>query len=335
MKNVYIVIPSLDPDTKIMEKFINELKKECPNILVINDGSKSEYKEFFKKLEKSGIEVFEHHKNLGKGRALKNAFNYLLNEKKNLVGVVTCDCDGQHGVKDIKKIAQMISLDKDELILGTRDFDASNVPLKSMLGNKITRMIFKNFVGIKITDTQTGLRGLNANLMNMFIDSIGERYEYETTMLIDCKNKGIPINEIIIETIYIDNNSNSHFNPIKDGMRIYKLFANYFIGSIAKFIINIILFMLLINILNNNILLTTFIAGTLTYLIYHFIHTNKIINGVNLIKYYLIIIVELLLSGLLVMLLDKIIPLLVAKIIIDLLLESGFLFIKNKINFGE
>ena len=203
MKNIYIVIPTLDPDTKIMEKFINDLKKECPNILVVNDGSKSEYKGFFKKLEKSGIEVFEHHKNLGKGRALKDAFNYLLNEHENLVGVVTCDCDGQHGVNDIKNIAEMISLDKDELILGTRDFDKSNVPLKSMLGNKITRMIFKNFVGIKITDTQTGLRGLNANLMNTFIDSVGERYEYETTMLIDCRNKNITIKEDIIENSYI------------------------------------------------------------------------------------------------------------------------------------
>lgn len=335
MKNIYIVIPTLDPDIKIMEKFINELKKECPNILVVNDGSKSEYKDFFKKLEKSGIEVFEHYKNLGKGRALKNAFNYLLNEKKNLVGVVTCDCDGQHGVKDIKNIATMISLDKDELILGTRDFDATNVPLKSMLGNKITRMIFKNFVGIKITDTQTGLRGLNANLMNIFMDSIGERYEYETTMLIACKNKDISIKEVIIDTIYIDNNSNSHFNPIKDGMRIYKLFASYFIGAISKFIINIILFMSLINILNNNILLTTFIAGILTYLMYYFSHTKKTINGVNFLKYYFIIIIELLLSGLLVMFMDKIMPLLLAKFVIDLILECLFLYLKNKISFGE
>jgi len=222
MKNIFIVVPTLDPEEKIMETFIEELHKEFKNVLVINDGSKKQHEKFFKKLEQDGIEVIKHYKNLGKGRALKNAFNYLLNKYENIEGVITCDCDGQHSVKDIKNCAKTLLENKDKLILGVRNFDKDNVPPKSKFGNKITRNIFKIFIGLTISDTQTGLRGLSKDLMLKFIDLAGERYEYETNMLIDCKNKSIEIKEIEIETIYLNSNANSHFNPLKDSIMIYE-----------------------------------------------------------------------------------------------------------------
>ena len=202
MKNIFIVVPTLDPEEDIMKTFITELHKEFENILVINDGSKSIHDKFFKSLEKKGIKVIRHYKNLGKGRALKNAFNHLLNEYSDIEGVITCDCDGQHSVKDIKKCAKSLIKNKDKLILGVRNFDGENVPNKSKFGNKITRNIFKIFIGLSISDTQTGLRGLSKELMLKFIDLSGERYEYETNMLIDCKEESIKIEEVEIETIY-------------------------------------------------------------------------------------------------------------------------------------
>ena len=231
MENIFVLIPSYNPNESIMTEFLNELKKEFKNILIVNDGSINE--SYFEDLMSKGYLVIRNHKNLGKGRALKYGFNYILNEYPNVDGVVTCDCDGQHKVADILKIAKKIKKDKDELILGVRRFKDKKIPLRSRFGNNITKFVFKTFVHLNISDTQTGLRGLNRNLMINFLGTSGERYEYETKVLIKCKQKDIKILEVPIETIYINNNETSHFNPIKDSIKIYRLFI-YSVGGRSR-----------------------------------------------------------------------------------------------------
>jgi len=342
MKNIFIVVPTLDPEEKIMETFIEELHKEFKNVLVINDGSKKQHEKFFKKLEQDGIEVIKHYKNLGKGRALKNAFNYLLNKYENIEGVITCDCDGQHSVKDIKNCAKTLLENKDKLILGVRNFDKDNVPPKSKFGNKITRNIFKIFIGLTISDTQTGLRGLSKDLMLKFIDLAGERYEYETNMLIDCKNKSIEIKEIEIETIYLNSNANSHFNPLKDSIMIYRLFMKYLLVAFSSFILDVILFISIFNILNINskILAATILARVVSSIYNYIVNSNLVFKDMSiksLIKYYMLAILVMFLSGCFVTYLYNLlhIDVLVIKIIIDTLLWCINLVIQREIVFNE
>ena len=189
MKNVFVIIPTLDPDEDIMNKFLIELEKEFKNILVVNDGSNKAHNKFFESLEKRGIIVLKHYENLGKGRGLKTAFNYILNEFPKIDGAVSADSDGQHSVKDIKKCAEELLKHPNELILGVRNFELDNVPPRSKFGNVVTRNIFKFFIGLDISDTQTGLRGFSRKLMTEFLTTNGDRYEYETNMLIECKEK--------------------------------------------------------------------------------------------------------------------------------------------------
>ena len=51
----------------------------------------------------------------------------------------------------------------------------------------------------------------------------GERYEYETQMLLSTRDERVDIGEVIIDTVYIDENQTSHFNPLKDSWKIYKI----------------------------------------------------------------------------------------------------------------
>ena len=55
----------------------------------------------------------------------------------------------------------------------------------------------------------------------------GERFEYEMNVLLTCSTKKIKITEIQIDTIYIENNSGSHFNSVKDSIKIYKEIFKY------------------------------------------------------------------------------------------------------------
>ncbi len=340
MDKVFIIIPTLDPDIELMTKFIKELQKDFTNILVINDGSKSSYDNFFQELEKKHVIVLKHYVNLGKGRGIKNAFNYILNNYPDVLGCVTCDCDGQHSYKDVKKIAKEVLKSKDKLVLGVRDFDKDNVPLRSQFGNKITRNIFKVFIGLDITDTQTGLRGFSRNLMTLMMDLAGERYEYETNMLIFTKEEGIKIKEVPIETIYLNSNVNSHFNPLKDSILIYKLFLKYFVASFSSFILDIILFLSIFNILeiNQKILAATILSRIVSSLYNYIINSNLVFKNMSiptLIKYYMLVFIVMFISGCFVTYLYNLlkIPVLIIKIIVDTILWVINLIIQREFVF--
>ena len=240
MKNdIVVLIPIYNPDVDITETFLKELNKSYKNIVFVNDGCDKKFDSFFKKLEKD-YPVVKHNVNLGKGRGLKNGINYILNNYPGAKAIVTADCDGQHSVKDITNCGNVAIKYPDSLILGVRNFDQGNVPSKSKIGNKITRRILDIFVGKKITDTQTGLRAMSLDVAKKFIATAGERYEYETNVLIYTKKDNIPIREVEIDTIYINDNGTSHFNPIKDSIRIYKLFARYMIVALIAYIIEVL-----------------------------------------------------------------------------------------------
>lgn len=323
MKDVYVLVPSYKPDEKIMDTFIKELKKTFKNIIIVNDGSGDEYDDYFDKY-KDNTFFINHNINQGKGRAIKTAFNFLLNEHPDFKAVVTADCDGQHSIEDIKKCAEKVLKNPKALVIGARDFDQDDVPKKSKFGNKITRNVFKMFVGLNITDTQTGLRGFSNETAKIFLKTKGERYEYETNMLLDCKELDINIIEVKIKTIYINDNKTSHFNPIKDSISIYKLFVKYIVGALSSFLLDIILFSIIISLFDDiNILIATIIARVVSS-IYNFSINKKLIfkksTKSSIFKYFILVIIQMFVSGLSVSYLSNLltnIPSVIIKIIID------------------
>lgn len=328
MKDIFIIVPTLNPNIEILDEFLEKLTKEFENVLVYDDGCREEYQEYFKKIEKKGITVLHHYINLGKGRAMKDAFNYLLNEYPNLKGVVTADSDGQHSVKDIKKCAKEVLKHQDSLILGCRNFDASNVPSRNRFGNKTTRSVLKMFVGLNVTDTQTGLRGLSKEVMMKFMTTQGDRFEYETNQLIDTISKNVPIREVEIETIYVNGNTESHFNPIKDSLAIYKLFIKYIFASLSSFIIDIVLFAMFNKIIPGaySILLATIVSRIISSVYNYLVNANVVFKNKNkssFIKYAILCVVQMFVSGFASQYLAKLftkVNVVVIKLIVDMII---------------
>ena len=307
MDDIVIIIPAYKPDEEIMIEFIEKVKKHFNNIVVVNDGSGEKYDEFFAKMQSQGIPVLKHYINLGKGRSIKTAFNYVLNNYENIIGVITADCDGQHYIEDIIKCANKLKENPSKLIIGTRNFDEKQVPFRSRFGNKMTRGIFGTFVGIKISDTQSGLRAFGKQTMTKFLNTSGERYEYETNMLIECKENEIQIEEVPISTVYIRNNSLSHFDAIKDSFRIYKLFIKYIISALSSFLLDILLYALIVNLLpkiNIGIITEIVIASIIARIIssiYNFGVNSKVVfksrNKKSLTKYFILVILQMFISA--------------------------------------
>ena len=247
MKKVYVVIPSYEPDERLITLCGSLKKEKISDVIIVNDGSSKKYSHIFKEIETEyKFKVLKHKVNMGKGKALKTAFEYLL--KDDIVGCVTADSDGQHSVKDIKSCMKALRDNSNSLILGCRDFTGDNIPPKSKFGNNITRRVLRVFNGLKISDTQTGLRGIPKEFMSELLTVEGDRFEFETNMLIVSKNR-YKIKEISIETIYDSKeNHSTHFNPIVDSFKIYRCIFGYFfrylLGAVSSFVIDILLFYL-------------------------------------------------------------------------------------------
>ena len=239
LSKISVVLPSLDPDEKLIAVVDGLLEHGFTDIILVNDGSKQENLHYFLDLaaQHPEINLLHHEVNKGKGAALKNAFRWFLENRPDSLGVVTVDGDNQHHPEDTRACCENL-LSTGHVTLGCRDFTLSHVPPRSRFGNQTTSAIFKIFVGMTLSDTQTGLRAIPRSVLKQFCEVSGDRFEYETNMLLAMKQQGIPFDEVKIRTVYIEENKSSHFHPIRDSWRIYKLILKHFFRYTASSIVS-------------------------------------------------------------------------------------------------
>lgn len=239
-----VIIPAYKPD-RTLETIVEQIWQYGYQIIVVDDGSGAEYQNVFDKVKNIAV-VLRHPINHGKGAALKTALYYIKEKIQDPKVIVTMDADGQHLIQDLVKLTEFSKLHKNELILGVRDV-GREMPLRSRIGNQITRAVFRFISGVKVSDTQTGLRAFGAELVPELLKVEGDRYEYEMNVLMAFAQKGIPIAEIPIHTVYRDKkNTGSHFRAVRDSVRIYKDILKFTLSSLSSFILDYLLFSLFV-----------------------------------------------------------------------------------------
>ena len=342
MKRIYVVIPSYEPDDRLLTLCDNLKKEKIKDVIIVNDGSSKKYSYIFKEIEnRYKFKILKHKVNMGKGKALKTSFEYLI--KEDIVGCVTADSDGQHSIKDIKKCMDTLKNNPDSLILGCRDFTLDNIPPKSKFGNNLTRRVLRIFNGLKISDTQTGLRGIPKSFMKYLLDVEGDRFEFETNMLIESKNK-YPIVEVPIETIYDSKeNHSTHFNPIVDSYKIYRCifgsFFRYLLSAVSSFVIDIVLFHLFCLVfkpvtslfyITIATVLARIVSSIYNYTLNHkFVFKSKEKQNVTAVKYLILLVTQMFVSSFTVTVLSKLLVN-ISETIIKTFVD-GILFIINYI----
>ena len=254
-----IVIPAYQPTAKLVE-LVEDLSGDGRAIVIVDDGSSPQCREVFSRAAAlPNVTLLAHAINLGKGQALKTAFNHvLLTAGADAVGVVTADADGQHLAVDIRRIAERLedTARPTALILGSRAFQGE-VPLRSRFGNVLTRKIFALLIGRALIDTQTGLRGIPQSFLPELTQVEAGRYEFELEMLIRATRR-MPIEELTIATVY-GAFATSHFNPLRDSLRIYFVFLRFIRMSLITAAIDYATFAVVFS-ARRNILLSIIIA---------------------------------------------------------------------------
>ncbi|WP_237188872.1 bifunctional glycosyltransferase family 2/GtrA family protein [Rothia nasimurium] len=274
-----ILIPAYKPDASLVRLIENldasaSTEGVTARVLVVNDGSGPDYTPIFEQVAQLGnrlapapslerrfdqpgitsVTVLDLPSNEGKGAALKAGITWAQQQAPGEV-VVTADADGQHLPADILAVGRetqaQASAGHKTLVMGVRTIadpaaPTLQVPVRSRVGNALTAFLFRLSTGQNLADTQTGLRGLTPQILPWALALPGDRYEYEFTMLLRATRHGVQLAQVPITKVYEPGNPTSHFQPVRDSLRIYAPLLLFLASSFSGFLIDTAALMLLV-----------------------------------------------------------------------------------------
>ncbi len=237
---IALVVPIYEP-TEFVLPFLSKFKEgDFALFLVVDDGSGPSFDEHFASIARLGLfKVLRLRKNKGKGGAMKAALSYIKKNAKDIDAFVTADGDGQHSYEDVLKIRDALCVNPDALVLGCRK--RSEMPHSSQVGSWWSTLYFNLMTGVKLEDTQTGLRGVPKRLFSSFMACPGSRYEFEMGFLASVVREEKPI-IVPIQTIYLKDNASTHFRVFHDSLRIAYFPLAYLFAGILLCMIDVLLF---------------------------------------------------------------------------------------------
>ena len=229
-----VLIPAYEPDEELV-KLVPRLKAAGFAVLVVDDGSGEGYRAIFDAIRGEAT-VIAHERNRGKGAALKTGMRYIRDAMPACEYFVTCDADGQHRVEDVSRVRDKLRAGH-SFVLSVR-VPKKGTPLRSRIGNSMSRVTYTLLANRYLSDNQAGLRGFARSQIDWLVEVEKNNYDYEMNMLYYASKKGIRITTVPIETIYINNNAASHFNPIGDTIRIYRSLYRLAVGTVIGFLVS-------------------------------------------------------------------------------------------------
>jgi len=149
--------------------------------------------------------------------------------------------------------------------------------------------------------------------------------------------------EIEIETIYIDNNSGSHYNVLKDSLRIGAKIFLYVLSSMLSYLFEYLTFALLIS-LGLRDLSSNIIARSASSLLNYALNRKMVFRNAKgkytLVKYFLLVLFVMLASSYVIDALSHIYVSYIAKPLVDIvffffnfIMQRDFVF--KEINIGK
>lgn len=336
-----ILIPAYEPDERLVE-LLTSLRAAAPDqgVVVVDDGSGPAHREVFRAVRALGFTVISYPTNRGKGHALRVGLEHVAEHHPGQ-DVVTADCDGQHSLVDVLRVAQVLGRSRDAIVLGSRRF-TGHVPARSRFGNAVTRLLFRLATGRRVSDTQTGLRGYPAPMIPWLLTVKGDRFEYELDVLLQAVRDHRDVVEVEIATIYLDENASSHFRPVADSLRIYGPLLRFALASFGAFLADTAVLLVLVPLSGNllaSVVAARVVSSTVNFVTnrsFVFEHGRAVPLGAAAARYWTLVVALLAANyGLLCALTGAGLPLVVAKVVTEAVLFAVSYLVQKTLVFGR
>ncbi len=332
-----VLIPAYEPDRRLLD-LLRDLAMVAPelDVVVVDDGSGAGYAAVFSDAVMLGADVIGFPANRGKGAALKYGFAHIAAHYPGQ-DVVCADSDGQHTARDVVRVGRAVR--PGALVLGVRAF-TGRVPLRSRVGNTLTRWMFRAATGTAVSDTQTGLRGYPAAALDWLTGVPGDRFEYEFNLLLQAGGAGWTVEELPIDTVYLADNASSHFRPLVDSVRVYLPLLTFSASSLAAFAVDFVV-LLVVSALTGNLLAAVVAARGVSSAVNFGVNRRMVFASrrplrSTLLRYYLLVAVLLLANyGLLAWLTGLGVALALAKLVVEPALFLASYRVQRRLVFGD
>ncbi|MFV0461423.1 MAG: GtrA family protein [Actinomycetales bacterium] len=253
-----LLVPAYQPDRRLIRlldalptallpagagaRGVTDPEPVITEVIVVDDGSGTAYAEIFSAAAAAGARVLTHATNRGKGAALRTGFEWIMANRAGQ-DVVCADSDGQHLPADILAVAAALHPGDPQagpdIVLGCRRFTGT-VPARSRVGNEFSRHLVRLVSGLNVPDTQTGLRGYPHRSLAWACGIEGDRFEYELRMLLAASRAGLTVDWVEIDTVYLAGNESSHFRPVRDSVRVLAPVAAFVASSLLGFVVDFV-----------------------------------------------------------------------------------------------
>lgn len=213
-----VIIPAYQPDERL-PALARALHAHGLGLLIVDDGSGEAYGDIFAQTE-PWARVLHLPENHGKGAALRTGIAAVRELFPHCSHFITADSDGQHSPADILRMLDP-PYRRSTILLTERDL-REEIPPLSKIGNVLSRWVFTLLTGRYYRDNQSGLRRFSVRQADWLLQVGGDKYDYEMNTLFCAQKRGLRVDTMPIQTIYLDGNSASHFRPLEDTLAIYR-----------------------------------------------------------------------------------------------------------------
>jgi glycosyltransferase involved in cell wall biosynthesis len=213
------VIPAYQDERHIGD-IVRRTREQLDHVLVVDDGSSDQTGQ---RARDGGADVIVHNQNRGKGDAIKTGLEHYMD--REAAWVILLDSDGQHLPEEIDRfLAAAASAMRPTFFLGNRMNNLTGMPFIRRVVNRYMSSQISRLCGQDIPDTQCGFRMLHRDLIPELLGG-GDRFDYDTEVLIIASREGYRIESVQITTVYSD--QVSKIRPLRDAIRFLKLMWRY------------------------------------------------------------------------------------------------------------
>jgi len=206
-------IPAFNEEQTIA-KVVIRAQKHTDKVLVVDDGSVDDTGLIAKGL---GATVIRHEKNLGKGAALRDCFNWAKQNGADIL--VTLDGDGQHDPTKIPLLIDALNTNEADVVVGSRTVRPRDMPRYRWVGKRTLDLITQVKVGGKLIDAQSGFRAYSRKAIeNLVVAEFGMGVDSE--LIMKAHNSGMRIVEVPVAAMYSGLDSSTH-NPAMHALDVF------------------------------------------------------------------------------------------------------------------
>ena len=195
----FVIIPAYN-EAEIIGNIIEGIKKYLParQIIVIDDGSSDNT---FYVAKNHGAIVYKHIINRGPGAATATGLAAAIHLNADII--ITMDADGQHKTEDIPRLIKPIVNNEADVVIGSRLINPKGMPFVRRLFNKIGNLVTYITFGIKVSDSQSGLKSFSRYAAQK-IEIKTNGFEFCSEIIREINNHQFKLKEIPIQAIYTD-----------------------------------------------------------------------------------------------------------------------------------